>query len=265
MRVLKNGAEIPAFVDQATPWRHATNPALNGASVRVARIQFRYTFAVTFPQTETVTVAWGGPPRTQTLPVLQPPRDEWHRVTDGTTATGGPTFGASHDVWEPDVYAVLPVAWLVNSGIKTRLAAFDPAVGPNRLNPATIPASFPGYREADHAQVNFFYTILNEDNPVSSQNAGNTNFFLGGFGEQGEPWLYDRAMAMYMRLLPQRVLPLPARGGAQLRVLPRPALHARGLQQRRLRRQLLLEDAEPLVRPGRRSTPTTSRWPRPTG
>jgi hypothetical protein len=198
VRVLKNGAEVPAFVDQATPWRHATNAALNGASVRVARIQFRHTFTVTFPQTETVTLAWGGPPRTQTLPSLQNPRDDWHRVTDGTTATGGPTFAASHDVWEPDVYAVLPVAWLVNSGIKTRMAAFDPAVGPSRLNPATMPASFPGYREADHAQVNFFYTLLNEDNPLTgSQNASNTNFFLGGFGEEGEPWLYDRAMAMY--------------------------------------------------------------------
>jgi hypothetical protein len=198
VRVLKDGAEIAAYVDQATPWRHATNPAVNGASVRVARIQFRYTFAVSFPQTDTVTVAWGGPPRTQTLPTLQNPRDEWHRVTDGTTSTGGPTFAASHDVWEPDVYAVLPVSWLVNSGIKTRMASMDPAVGPNRLNPASMPASLPGYREADHAQVNFFYTLLNQDDPLTgAQNSSNTNFFLGGFSEQGEPWLYDRAMAMY--------------------------------------------------------------------
>src|SRR5687768_10178907 len=40
IRVLKNGQEVPAFVEALTPWRHATNSSLDGTSVRIARIQF---------------------------------------------------------------------------------------------------------------------------------------------------------------------------------------------------------------------------------
>src|SRR5262245_135250 len=39
IRVLKNGTEIPAYVDVATPWRSITQPSINGASIRVARVQ----------------------------------------------------------------------------------------------------------------------------------------------------------------------------------------------------------------------------------
>src|SRR6476661_4548676 len=36
VRVLKNGLEIPAFVEQLTPWRSIDDPAIDGQSVRVA-------------------------------------------------------------------------------------------------------------------------------------------------------------------------------------------------------------------------------------
>src|SRR5262249_20403860 len=45
VRVLKNGVEIPAFVEQLTPWRSIDDPAIDGQSVRVARIQIPYTFS----------------------------------------------------------------------------------------------------------------------------------------------------------------------------------------------------------------------------
>jgi hypothetical protein len=68
VRVMRGGTELPAYVEQLTPWRHATNPALDGTSVRVMRIQLNYTFAVSYPNSETVTVTWGGPNRSATIP-----------------------------------------------------------------------------------------------------------------------------------------------------------------------------------------------------
>lgn len=196
VRVLKGGTEIPAHVDQMTPWRHATNPALDGTSVRVARVQIQYTFAARQP--EPVTVQWGGPTRTQDVPGLVDARTAWHRVTDGTTATGGPTFGSAHNVFEPDVYAVLPKTWLAKAGLKSPTAPLDNSIGPNRVNPSTVPSAFPGYVEADQAQVNWFYTVINEDDPLTGgQTDSNTNSFLTA----DEPWLYDRGSLMHVGYL----------------------------------------------------------------
>ena len=99
VRVLKNGVEIPAFVEQLTPWRSIDDPSIDGQSVRVARIQIPYTFAALNP--ETITVQWGGPARTLNRATLQDPRLEWHTVTSGT-------FVAADNVEEPDVLPVLP-------------------------------------------------------------------------------------------------------------------------------------------------------------
>ena len=74
VRVLRNGVEIPAHVAEMTPWRHRSNAAIDGQSVRVARIQITYTFAATFPATETIQVAWGTTPRTLNVPALVNPR-----------------------------------------------------------------------------------------------------------------------------------------------------------------------------------------------
>jgi len=66
IRVLKSGVEIPAYVQNVAPWRHVTNPAIDGQSVRVARIQINYTFATAYPGSETITVEWGTTTRAQT-------------------------------------------------------------------------------------------------------------------------------------------------------------------------------------------------------
>lgn len=198
VRVLTGDLEVPAFVEPLTPWRHAANPALDGTSVRVARIQVYYTFAVSYPNQETITVQWGTGVRTQSVAKFEDPRTAWHRVPDGTTSTGGLTFAATHDVWEPDVYAVLPKAWLSASGLKTPMLPMGDSVAQSRLNPATVASSYPGYLEADHAQVNFFYTIINDDDPlVGAPTENNTNAFLTDY----EAWLYDRGMAMYVGYL----------------------------------------------------------------
>ena len=54
-----NDVEIQAFVDQLSPWRHISNEEINGKSVRIAMIQFNYSFSVAFPDYETITVEWG--------------------------------------------------------------------------------------------------------------------------------------------------------------------------------------------------------------
>src|SRR5262249_46487961 len=61
VRVLKNGVEVPAFVEQLTPWRSIDDAGIDGRSVRVARIQIPYTFTTLRP--ESITVQWGGPAR----------------------------------------------------------------------------------------------------------------------------------------------------------------------------------------------------------
>src|SRR5690606_20933687 len=58
VRVLRGGSEIPAYVRELTPWRHRLDPALDGTSVRIARVQILYTFAGT--AAETITLSWGG-------------------------------------------------------------------------------------------------------------------------------------------------------------------------------------------------------------
>jgi hypothetical protein len=111
VRVLKNGAEIPAFVEQLTPWRSIDDPAIDGQTVRVARIQIPYTFTSLNP--EMITVQWGGPARTLNRTTLQDPRIEWHTVTSGT-------FVAADNVEEPDVLPVLPKEYLAKGMLDAR-------------------------------------------------------------------------------------------------------------------------------------------------
>lgn len=178
VRVLKNGVEIPAFVEQLTPWRSIDDAAIDGQSVRVARIQIPYTFASL--ATESIVVQWGGPARSLNRTTLQDPRLEWHTVTTGT-------FVAGDNVEEPDVLPVLPKEHLVKGMLDARTDPTSNAVAPTRDDPATMDAmTFTGYTELDYAQKNFFYTIINQ-NPGITVN----------YKTDPEPWLYDRASGMY--------------------------------------------------------------------
>ncbi len=187
VRVLKGGVEIPAYVGQATPWRHTTNPSLDGTSVRVARIQVQYTLSVTYPSFETITVEWGQVARGQNVATYADPRSAWHLVTSGT-------YVASDNVREPDVYAVLPAAHLAKGLLRPmRMDPLEPTVAEARVDPSVSVANWPQprYLEQEHASVNFFYSIINQDDPrvtVANQVPYKTD---------SEPWLYDRASSIY--------------------------------------------------------------------
>ncbi|MEO8010010.1 MAG: hypothetical protein ABI650_00045, partial [Dokdonella sp.] len=189
LRVLKGGVEIPAHVAQMTPWRHRLNPALDGSSVRVARIQIQTTFASN--AAETISVTWGGAPRGFNVPTLTPVRNGWHTVGSGS-------YVAADNVQEPDVYAVLPKAWLSLGVLKgTRSVAFDDSNTQARDNPATNAGiqHWDAYREADRAAKNNFYSAINQDD------AGVTAANQCKYKTDYEPWLYDRASSMFVLYL----------------------------------------------------------------
>lgn len=186
VRVLRNGVEVPAYVAQLTPWRHRSNAALDGTSVRVARIQFTHTVGAAFPASDLVNVSWGGAPRALDVPGFTDPRSDWHLVTSGT-------FVAGDGVFEPDVYAVLPADWLVRGALKSsRSTALDASNGEPRDNPATNAgiAHWPDYQEAERALKNNFYSVANRDDPAVTT--------LCPYKTDREPWLYDRAATMYV-------------------------------------------------------------------
>jgi hypothetical protein len=185
VRVLRDGVEIPAHVSEMTPWRHRSNAAIDAQSVRVALIQVSHSFGASFPASEPITVAWGGASRALDVPMALDVRAAWHQV-----AAGG--FSAQDNVFEPDVYAVLPHDWL-SRGLLTSMRAtpFDPSNDDARDDPATIDAiaHWPGTQEAERAHKNNFFTVINQD-PGS---ASAPNPYL----TQAEPWLYDRAATMF--------------------------------------------------------------------
>ena len=63
-----------------------------------------------------------------------------------------------------------------------------------RVNPSKVPKEFQGYLESDQAQINFAYTIFNDDDSLQPLTTDNTNYFLTDY----EPWLYDRSTAIYV-------------------------------------------------------------------
>ena len=189
LRVLDaKGIEIPAFVEQLTPWRHVNTAALDNTSVRVARLQIRYSFAAPYPDSEAIRVEWGYRDRSQPVATLENPRNGWQPVTAGS-------FVAGDGVSEPKVYAVLPSSTLSKGLLKLGpMQPFAQEILAARDDPATMDATehYPAYTEQMYASKNFFYAHINEDDPrvtVANQ--------IPYKGAQGEPWLYDRVSAFY--------------------------------------------------------------------
>jgi Bacterial Ig domain/Putative binding domain, N-terminal len=188
VRVLKGGVEIPAYVHAIAPWRHVSNPAIDGQSVRVVRIQINYTFAAAYPASETITVEWGLTPRTQDVPTFVDPRTAWHLVNAGS-------FVAADNVYEPDVYAVLPPSVLSQGVLRPgRALPVDPSVTEARSNPSVMDATehWPGFREQEHAAKNNFYSVINEDDPAV------TPANRCPYKTDSESWLYDRPATMFV-------------------------------------------------------------------
>ncbi len=178
--------EIAAFVEAQTPWRHAVDATKNATSIRVVRIQIAHTPTAVHPNFDTIYVEWGRSARALNRSVVDP-RTSWHQVTTGS-------FQASDNVFEPDVFAVLPGSWLSRGLLRVgRMDPFDPVVAEARDAPATMDAiqNYAGYLEQQYASKNFFYTAINEfgsDTPSSVLNPYRTS---------DEPWLYDRASTFY--------------------------------------------------------------------
>ncbi|MCC7245657.1 MAG: T9SS type A sorting domain-containing protein [Saprospiraceae bacterium] len=180
------GQEIPLHVEQMTPWRHAGDPAQDGKSVRVARLQLHWLFQSAASQA--ITIQWGGPARTLNVPGLENPRNAWHLVTNGS-------FEATDMVSEPDVYVLLPKSLLSAGLLKPApMRPYDSGVMETREDPAindTI-SHWPGLTKMDHAQHNFLFTLNNDDDPAVT--AANKIPYKTDF----EPWLYDRSAAMFV-------------------------------------------------------------------
>ncbi len=199
VRVTTGGVEIPAHVAALTPWRHRSNATIDGASIRVVRIQIRPTIQATFPAFDTVTVHWGGAPRTQDVAAFEDPRTAWHLVTTGS-------FLASDNVFEPNVFAVLPAALMSEGVLKpSRSTPFDSSNLPARDDPAAMDAiaNWPAFQESERALKNNFYAIINEDDVRVVGN--NTSPYRDPnrpvsdpLGTYREPWLYDRAATMFV-------------------------------------------------------------------
>lgn len=186
IRVLAGAVEIPACVELQTPWRHLTDPAIDGKSVRVARVQIAYTFTTVFPGNETIQVEWGGTPPAQSRVFLDP-RSAWHLVTSGS-------FDAADGVYEPDVYAVLPREVMCKGILKpTRMHEVVSDLPETREEPLTVfnRTDWGKFERKDHAELNNFYSLLNEDEPEATEDSClyKTDY---------EPWLYDRSATMFI-------------------------------------------------------------------
>jgi hypothetical protein len=183
LRVLSGGVEVPAHVTMIAPWRHRSNAAIDGQSVRVALVQAEVVFA-DVAEPRMLTVQWGGPARTLNRPTRALRATTWHLVTSGS-------FVAADNVFEPNVIAVLPAEWLSRGALRgTRALPFDPSNGPARDSPAAMDAiaTWPGTQEAERALKNNFYTIINQDTVSVASCSYRTN---------REPWLYDRSATMF--------------------------------------------------------------------
>ncbi len=189
LRVLTaRGVEIPAFVEQLTPWRHTSNTALDGTSVRVARVQIRYALSVVYPNFEPIRVEWGFNDRTQSITTFENPRNGWQPVTTGSFVSGD-------GVSEPKVYAVLPSGLLSKGLLKLGpMRPFVQDVKETRDDPAVMAATehYPEFTEQMYASKNFFYSHIGEDDArVTAVNQ------IPYKSAEGEPWLYDRVSAFY--------------------------------------------------------------------
>lgn len=184
LRVLSAGIEVPAYVIELTPWRHRSNAAIDGQSVRIALVQVEVSFPNT-AQPKTIVVEWGGPARTLNRPTRALRATTWHQVTSGS-------FVAADNVFEPNVLAQLPAEWLSRGVLRSnRSLPFDASNSAARDNPTTMDAtpSWPGTQEAERALKNNFYTTINQDDPLVTT--------LIAYKTTREPWLYDRSATMF--------------------------------------------------------------------
>ncbi len=155
-----SGAERAAFVRSLGSWRGGRN------GIRSLLIQFE-DFVPAGPWQVTVEL---GVPRTLSRALEVEVRSTWRLADEGT-------YSAADGVWEPAVYAALPPEWLASSS----LLPLGSAAGQVPFLRAPL----------DDPMVNYFAHIVNQfnDHPTTSE--------LIRYLTDYEPWLYDRALAMF--------------------------------------------------------------------
>lgn len=164
------GTEIPAAVSQILPWRSIGGS--DPASVRAALVYVDYTFANR--DAVTLNVSWGTA-RTQNLTGSQPAPDTlWIPIaSSGTNAAEYPSGDA---IREPSVYVTLPADWMSKSLLRSR------------SQPSGTNSTLAWF---DANTVNFGRTAVNDVASTVPSSA-----FINYTGGE-EPWLFDRAMALY--------------------------------------------------------------------
>jgi len=181
-----DGAEIPAYVESLTPWRHRSDAMIDNQSVRVALVQVEIVFPVTTAP-RTINVSWGGSARSLNRPSRVTRAVTWQPVTDGT-------FLTADAVSEPKVLARFPATWLGLGVLKgNRTTPFAPGNPDTRDDPDDMDAitNWPGFEEMERAHKNDFYSIINEDDDDVAP--GNLCPYKTDF----LPWLYDPSATMF--------------------------------------------------------------------
>lgn len=186
IRLFKNNLELSTEVTELTPWRHLNDESIDCKSVRFAQISFLYKITKPYPQSESIELEWGITNRTRDTTFSNNLID-WHLVTNGS-------FTVDDSIFEPDVYVTLPKE-ILSQGSYTlsQMLPSSDEMSNLRDNPRDmLNMTFNNLDELDYARKNFFYTIINEDDPLVNE----SNFI--NYHSEYEPWLYDRAATMFM-------------------------------------------------------------------
>jgi hypothetical protein len=172
------GTEQAVHVQLLTSWRDM-GTLTDFASVRSAQVQADVTFTDVDADGDAdpvnFKVEWGVTSRT--LAALTPiaARSNWVQYNNAA-APAGTDFKTADNVLEPPAYAMFTPEWYGMSMLKTRLL------------PAGTDAAFAGY---DQAYSDFAATAINDVDPrVTAAN-------LIHYTNTDEPWLFDRATALY--------------------------------------------------------------------
>jgi len=162
------GNEIPSFIRELTRWR-MIQPG-TPESLRAALFYIDVVFADRAPRSVRVEY---GTAHSQFLPSPSAAvTSTWTSISNGENPGEYP---AADDVREPMVYATLPATWLTQALLVTR------------TTPARVSASLGWW---DSAMINYAGTAVNDVAPtVLAQNRIDLL--------DSEPWLYDRALALF--------------------------------------------------------------------
>lgn len=173
VRVLDaGGKELPVFIKVLTPWRHL-DLGVDDASLRSVLVQLEAVFPDRDgdgrPDAIELGVEWGKNTREVAALTEKPVREDWVLVDDAS-------YKASDGVFEPQAFALFTPDWYGQCLIKTRI----------------LPAgSHPGLSSFDAGMGLFARTAINQVDPrVTARN-------LIPYRTDYEPWLFDRATALY--------------------------------------------------------------------